>query len=280
MACAGGVHCVTGTGAWVWTSEEPPYGLGWFTSSFAAVLYTRAPIATIAFVLIAQSIIEVVHVIRAWSIAGGGPLDPNPGGIMGLFFGLHPTVEALLISYPLLAIIGAALATVVVIAWETPILLQGWFGQSERRRATGENIWYLRQVKYSLQLVLVAYFPHWIAFGIVASVLGTAKKAELLLIWMSCNIFLIALFWWWNADEIPVVWKTRDGQSPRSRHNRFYLAWAALFVIFWIPIIALCGTSIPSQWRAFFGCGFLFVVLSPQFPKTLRKPFVEGVEPA
>lgn len=263
MACTTGVHCVTGPGAFAFTDEEPPLSLSWFVGAFVAVLYTRSALGTLAFFFMFHTVVEFVHLMQAWLTTDedGGPLDPNPSPVLGLFFGRHPVADSLLITYPLFAVAGAWFGHVVVRAMDTPVYLQSYFGTSARARKTGRWIWLLRQVKYSTQLTLVAYFPSTMAFGVTASVLGTHRRVEILVVWIVTSLSLVLLYWWWNSEELSVVWTAARGTPAHVRHTRFYMVWAATCILVWTPVIALSGTSIASQFRVAIGIGGAFGVL-------------------
>lgn len=269
MTCSTGIHCATGAAAWRFADEEPPYSIGWFTASFAGVLLTRAPTAAIAFVLLSQVAFEALHLCRALLTHDndGGPLDPNPGGIFGLFFGPHPVTESLLITYPFFSVLGALIGYATTVAWNTPVYLQSYFTFSKQDTGASNATWYMRQFKFSTQLVLVAYFPHWIAFGIAPTAIGIDKRAEILAIWWGMNMLLIALFWWWNLEDVFFVWGKRTLASSRTSHARFHFMWAAATTLVWAPLIALSATSIPSQLRVVIGILLLVVVLSSQTRK-------------
>jgi hypothetical protein len=99
------------------------------------------------------------------------------------------------------------------------------------------------------------------AFGVTASVLGTSRRAEILVVWLVASLSLILLYWWWNSEELSVVWTAAHGTPARVRHNRFYMAWAAICILVWTPVVALSGTPIASQFRVAIGVAGVFGVL-------------------
>jgi hypothetical protein len=303
MACVTGIHCATGPGAWAFTDEEPPASLTWFMSAFVGVLYTRSAIGTLAFFFIFRAFFEAVHLVQAWATTDrdGGPLDHDPGGALGLVFGRHPVADSLLITYPLFAVFGAWFAHVLCTALDTSVYLQSYFKVSPRARRTGCLVWLSRQVKYSTQLFLVAYFPSTLAFGFAAASLGDDRRVEILLVWVAAHLLLVGVFWWWNLEELDVVWRERapdtasapapatqqlssppppppptkhprrwqPGELARIRHNQFYGVWAGVCVLVWVPVVALSGTAINSQFRLAIGVAAVFVVSAPALPRLL-----------
>ena len=282
MGCPGGIHCVTGGDAWASiVDEEPPRVLGWWTGALAIVLYTRSPTATIAFVLIAQVAYELLHTFFALFTfdQGGGPLPPDPGGLLGLLFGPHQTPERLFMMYPLFSILGAVQGYILVVGWGSPIYLQSYFETSERAGRIGYTTWLWRNLGYTLQLALVTYLPNVLVFGIFDNLVGSEERIGLLFLWLLFNLLLILTFWRWNSDGFETVWTSRNGVSARSRHNQFYLAWALATFGFWLPTAVLLPTELPSHVRALIGVLIVFLATLRHVPFFLEAKVKEGEEP-
>lgn len=268
MACPLGVHCVTGRNAWWFAEEEPPLSMTWFAASFATALYSRAPTATIAFSLITLMLFETIHVTHAWlrTDLDGGPLPLTPGGPLLMLFGAHPVPETLLVTYPWFVVIGSALGYAAAVGYNTPTLFQKWTQASRRFQEMGPAEWYQLQLRYTVQLLLLAYMPNLVAFGSIAFIVGSQQRVALLFIWIFIYVGLITIFWWWNHLGLSHVWKAANGETAHARHTRFYCLWAAAMIIVWLPVVALSGTNIPSQARVLIGIVLLTIALAPTFP--------------
>jgi len=185
-------------------------------------------------------------------------------------FGPHAAVETVLVVHPLYSIMGVFLGWLLAKSWGTPVYLESYFSFTARAEKVGRAMWLLRQLKYSFQLLILAYVPSIVAFGVAFTLLGPTYKATILAIWHAVMLVLILLFWWWNLDELEVIWEARRGVSPYTRNNRFYLAWASIYTLFWVPVIALSGTSVVSQWRGAIGISLVFIAMSPYLNVLLK----------
>lgn len=254
--CREGEPCLTGTAAMQFADEEPPFVFDRFIAPFVIVLYTRSSMATLGWILIFGAVFEAIHIAQLWAGSPGmiavGPLRP--------IFGVHASTGALLVSYPLLALIAVLLGLAAVTMLRSPVLLEPYLGgTSERSQEIGTSRWLGLQIKYSVQIVLVGYLPSTLAFGVLVP--APDPPGEDVLVWGLLHLALIFIFWVWNTLDYDTIWSHMDRKDAVYHHNRLFAAWALLFGVFWIVVLVLSTQRMPSHLRTVIGAAFVSAAL-------------------
>ena len=226
--------------------EEPPYVLDYFWAAFVVMLYTRTAFVTLTWVFIFTTLHEVLHVAERWFSVDLTALHTET------------PADALLVSYPILSLLGVLLGLWVVVNAKSPVFLEPYITSrpSPRHIELGRTSWLILQVKYSFQLALVAYAPSYISFDVLGSLLGADAKVELLGVWGAVHLTLIVSYWVWNAPGVDLIWK-----DTTQQYDRFFVWLAVFFLAFWLPVIALAQTGIFSHFRALIGAAVLAAIL-------------------
>ena len=260
MACDTGVHCGTGPESWKLLFEPVPYAMSYFTASFATVLYTRRPMAAIAFVLLAQVVLEMFHEFQAifYVAPGNGPLDPSPAGILKMLFGPHARADSLLITFPFFATIGALLGYLMIVSYGMPVF-------ATPTKMSWKAMY--QQTKYIMQLLLIGYLPWIVGFGVVRFYLGDMAKVAILSVWLIIHLLTIWLAYVWNRQTGLEGWSVHDVASGKV--TVFYWHWAGLSFVFWLPAILLCHTDVPTQINVLIGAVLNFALLVGGIPKVI-----------